>query len=197
MANQHDQTWTDERCDLLRQRWSEGFSASAIGGELGCSRCAILGKAKRLELTPRRLATSNPTAQKPRRRRPTSVSSRTIKRLSNHGSRFDQVEVNAPEPYVDTSMDDTTIPFEQRKQLLDLTDGDCRWPVGDPGTEVFFFCGGTAVEGLPYCGAHCRRAYNSVRPREIAAGLAVQRRRNLATQIAMSAVDIQGDGLAT
>ena len=37
------------------------------------------------------------------------------------------------------------IPVEQRKTLLQLTEKTCRWPIGDPGSAEFFFCGGETV----------------------------------------------------
>lgn len=51
---------------------------------------------------------------------------------------------------------DDLIPTKQRKRLLDLTEKDCRWPVGEPGTREFFFCGGEAIQGLSYCAYHWR-----------------------------------------
>ena len=35
----------------------------------------------------------------------------------------------------------------------------CCWPMGDPGTAEFRFCGADAIEGKPYCESHCRVAY--------------------------------------
>ena len=72
------------------------------------------------------------------------------------------VEAYAIEPEVDPSQE---IPIGQRCTILDLTDSKCRWPIGDPGQPDFFFCGGRAIESLPYCGYHARVAY---RPRESA-----------------------------
>ena len=37
--------------------------------------------------------------------------------------------------------------------------GMCSWPEGEPGTDAFRFCGRPAVDGKPYCGEHCARAY--------------------------------------
>jgi GcrA cell cycle regulator len=41
-------------------------------------------------------------------------------------------------------------------------DRHCRWPVGDPRSPDFRFCGCTAHEGLPYCVDHARIAYQNV-----------------------------------
>lgn len=57
-------------------------------------------------------------------------------------------------------IEDSLIPIEQRKTFMELTDSTCRWPVGEVGEPGFFFCGGDAVDWMPYCGAHCRRAFN-------------------------------------
>jgi hypothetical protein len=35
----------------------------------------------------------------------------------------------------------------------------CRWPMGDPTTEAFRFCGGRSATGIPYCAYHGRIAY--------------------------------------
>lgn len=48
------------------------------------------------------------------------------------------------------------------KSLLELSNGDCRWPIGNPGSRQFHFCGepGADVEqGIPYCRLHMQRAY--------------------------------------
>jgi GcrA cell cycle regulator len=54
---------------------------------------------------------------------------------------------------------DNVIPLTQRRTILELTESTCRWPVGDPGSCDFFFCGGNTVSGLPYCPCHARLAY--------------------------------------
>lgn len=54
---------------------------------------------------------------------------------------------------------DNVIPMGQRRTLLELNEFTCRWPIGDPGTPDFFFCGTQAVTGLPYCACHSRIAY--------------------------------------
>jgi GcrA cell cycle regulator len=51
------------------------------------------------------------------------------------------------------------IPIGQRRTILELTEQTCRWPIGDPGSTDFFFCGGNTIAGLPYCAYHSRVAY--------------------------------------
>jgi GcrA cell cycle regulator len=66
-----------------------------------------------------------------------------------------------PEP----GLVENIIPIGQRCSLIELNDGKCRWPIGDPGTAEFFFCGGIPVEGLPYCNYHSRVAYQPANDR--------------------------------
>ena len=57
------------------------------------------------------------------------------------------------------------IPLGQRCSILELSEEKCHWPIGDPGTPEFFFCGGRSIDGLPYCGYHSRIAYQPVSER--------------------------------
>jgi GcrA cell cycle regulator len=54
------------------------------------------------------------------------------------------------------------IPVEQRLSLLQLNEHTCKWPIGDPLTPDFYFCGQHSEEGKPYCDFHSRRAYHQV-----------------------------------
>jgi GcrA cell cycle regulator len=40
----------------------------------------------------------------------------------------------------------------------------CCWPIGEPGTQGFRFCGGDPMAGKPYCMEHAALAY--VKPRD-------------------------------
>ena len=47
-------------------------------------------------------------------------------------------------------------------KLSALTSDMCSWPIGDPGTDGFRFCGRSAVTSKPYCAEHCSIAYVKV-----------------------------------
>src|SRR5690606_37550905 len=64
-----------------------------------------------------------------------------------------------PPGHAEAPADVSVIPFSQRRTLLELNSITCRWPLGDPRDADFFFCGGLAFEGLPYCAAHAALAY--------------------------------------
>jgi len=54
---------------------------------------------------------------------------------------------------------ENVVPIGQRRTLLELNERTCKWPIGDPATSEFYFCGGNAMTGLPYCAYHSRIAY--------------------------------------
>jgi len=49
--------------------------------------------------------------------------------------------------------------FEQHVTIMELREGMCRWPIGDPTSAEFRFCGARADIGVPYCTHHARIAY--------------------------------------
>jgi len=124
-------SWTDERVELLKKLWSDGLSASQIAGELGgITRNAVIGKVHRLGLSGRAKSASTALAHA-----------------------YEIEEEAAPE------LIENVIPIGQRRTILELTEQTCRWPIGDPGSTDFFFCGGNPVGGSPYCAYHARMAY--------------------------------------
>jgi GcrA cell cycle regulator len=51
------------------------------------------------------------------------------------------------------------------KRLLDLEPNDCRWPIGEPRSPEFHFCGERQLDGRPYCAHHWSMAFQPARPR--------------------------------
>ncbi|WP_371037091.1 GcrA family cell cycle regulator [Rhodosalinus sp. FB01] len=49
--------------------------------------------------------------------------------------------------------------------LMELTERTCKWPVGDPATENFWFCGLPVQPGKPYCEAHVSVAFQPMSSR--------------------------------
>jgi len=154
-------SWTDERVELLKKLWADGLSASQIAGELGgITRNAVIGKVHRLGLSGRAKSASS-AAPRPRKARPASHMMR-VPRASIRGNTALAYDYDAePEP----ELVEAVIPLEQRRTLVQLTDATCRWPVGDPGSPDFFFCGGQTKEDSPYCAHHSRIAYQPITDR--------------------------------
>jgi GcrA cell cycle regulator len=161
--------WTNRRITLLTRRWSQGASARQISGELGkgISRDSVLGKIRRLgifDLSPqgggrvkRAAATEAPPESE---HRAANISS--VIYMPRQYKPPDWV-VNAI-PYVDDPLVDADIPPSQRRSFLQLNHRTCRWPVGDPSSPDFFFCGAEPFQNKPYCEAHCARADRPAKP---------------------------------
>ena len=49
--------------------------------------------------------------------------------------------------------------------LMELTERTCKWPIGDPATEDFYFCGLPVQQGKPYCEAHVGVAFQPMSSR--------------------------------
>ena len=150
--------WTDERVALLTKLWADGLSASQIAAELGgITSNAVIGKVHRLGLSGR---AKSPSSSSPRPRKARSSGMMRVPRPSMRGNTALAYEYEVePEPEL------IEIPVEQRKTLLQLTEKTCRWPVGDPGSAEFFFCGGDAANEQPYCTYHARVAYQPMTDR--------------------------------
>lgn len=51
-------------------------------------------------------------------------------------------------------------------QMANLKTNQCRWPIGDPDSDNFHFCGEQVFSGKPYCYEHCRQAYQFTPPKK-------------------------------
>lgn len=158
-------SWTDERVDLLRKLWNDGLSASQVAAELGggITRNAVIGKIHRLGLAERAKAPASP---RPRAAKP----ARSQSAPRSHGHSVGNLALAfAPRPHVAPAPrldEDVVIPISERVTLLELRESMCRWPMGDPTTPEFRFCGAKSPAGSgPYCAYHARVAYQPVQDR--------------------------------
>jgi GcrA cell cycle regulator len=148
-------TWTDERVELLKKLWQDGLSASQIAGELGgITRNAVIGKVHRLGLSGR---AKSPSSSAPRARKPRSHMIRMARPAMRGNAALALAFEMEQEP--EPELIENIIPIGQRRTLLELNEATCRWPIGDPASAEFFFCGGPPLTGLPYCSYHSRVAY--------------------------------------
>ena len=163
-------SWTDERVELLRQLWLDGKSASQISAQLGhgVTRNAVIGKVHRLGLAGRAKAPSS-TASPPR----AASAPRMSPRPASSGAPRTAVRgatalALAAEPMLDTrpvfQEDDVVVPMSLRVTIIDLKEAMCRWPLGDPTSADFRYCGSPAASG-PYCVHHGKLAYQPVQDR--------------------------------
>ncbi|RED18160.1 GcrA family cell cycle regulator [Pontivivens insulae] len=53
----------------------------------------------------------------------------------------------------------------RKLNLMQLTERTCKWPIGDPATDEFWFCGLSCQPGKPYCEAHTAVAFQPMSSR--------------------------------
>lgn len=158
--------WNETIITELRSLWAEGLSTAEIGRRLGISKNAVVGKAHRLDLSPRpspirrsdRPASSTPPA--PRAVGPTlaPLASTPVATPTEGPVTVSAVKVAPPRRLAAVA----AAPVARVSA--------CCWPVGEPGKPGFHFCDGAAVPGKPYCAEHAQLAYVKIRDRrEVAA----------------------------
>jgi GcrA cell cycle regulator len=171
-------SWTDDRVELLKRLWAEGYSASQIAGQLagGVTRNAVIGKVHRLGLSGRaRPQAQHQTTQ--RRTSPIATSHRPSMRpavIGNTALKLEVAQMPFVAPEVETEIVVESVPHGPRVTILTLTEYTCKWPIGDPSKADFHFCGRRSETGMPYCGHHARIAYQPLqdrrRDRRVASG---------------------------
>lgn len=145
--------WTDERIETLKQLWDVGLSGSQIAERLGgLSRNAVIGKANRLGLASReKISLGAGVSKAPKARAATTrKAAPDLKAIAAVKAIIDR-----PPPQV---IETLPLPKSLELSLLEVKDGDCRWPTGEKADITF--CGHNIHEGKPYCAYHCRLAYN-------------------------------------
>ena len=137
-------SWTEEKVAKLKELWGKGSTASQIAEIIGgISRNAVIGKAHRLNLSAKiktRAATSNKNFE-------SSLEEKIVKNKRGRKSRFKSLIIEKNfEP-------------ENPKQLEELDENSCKWPIGHPNEKSFYFCGRSSLKDFSYCKLHLLYAY--------------------------------------
>lgn len=181
-------SWTDERVEVLKKMWGEGQSASVIAKELGgVTRNAVIGKVHRLGLSNRVTSTTAKPAAKGKIKTQAKPKSTATSTPSKHGVTISAEPVRItppavrriipagqplpPQPSANEISPEALAKVNEIEKtakkigLMELTEKTCKWPVGDPATDDFWFCGLGVKTGKPYCEAHVGVAFQPMSSR--------------------------------
>mgnify|MGYP001457453980 CR=1 FL=1 len=137
-------SWTPEKETKLRELWKKGHTGSEIANILGgTTRNAVIGKAHRLNLEARA---------------PSKQSSLPKSRENKHIIKRSPAPMSRKAKFQSILLD-KNFEAENPKSLEELTEETCKWPIGHPNEENFYFCGRKPEEDFPYCKLHILYAF--------------------------------------
>ena len=137
-------SWNEEKVEKLKELWGKGNTASQIAEIIGgLSRNAVIGKAHRLDLSSKIKARSSSAGNNFQ----DSVQESNSKQKRGRKSKFQSLIIEKDfEP-------------ENPKKLEELDESSCKWPVGHPEEQSFYFCGRSSLKDFSYCKLHLLYAY--------------------------------------
>ena len=147
--------WTEEKVKILKDLWGKGKTASQIAEIIGgISRNAVIGKAHRLNLSAKlknrvfkeNLSNKNIDASR--------IENKSLGKRKLSRSKFKSLLIEKDfEP-------------ENPKQLEELDENTCKWPIGHPDESSFYFCGRNSLKDFSYCKLHMLYAFQPKNKKE-------------------------------
>ena len=137
-------SWNEEKVEKLKELWGKGSTASQIAEIIGgISRNAVIGKAHRLNLSSK-IKTRNASSSQ---NFDNGSEENSSKQKRGRKSKFQSLIIEKDfEP-------------ENPKKLEELDESSCKWPIGHPEEQSFYFCGRSSLKDFSYCKLHLLYAY--------------------------------------
>ena len=137
-------SWNDEKVQKLKELWGKGSTASQIAEIIGgISRNAVIGKAHRLNLSSKIKTRNSSSSQN----FDNSSEENSSEKKRGRKSKFQSLIIEKDfEP-------------ENPKKLEELDESSCKWPIGHPEEQSFYFSGRSSLKDFSYCKLHLLLAY--------------------------------------
>lgn len=185
-------SWDSTILKKLKSLVGKGLSTAEIGKRLGMSKNAIVGKLHRLGWNPK--ATEGTTESKKIAKKAATTDKKTAaKKPVAKAVKPAKAAPKAAPTDKKAKAGKLAAPIEKAAsvkktgggyaiaaknsgvhqravrhalEMASLKPGQCRWPIGDPDSEGFHFCGAQVFVGKPYCYEHCKQAYQFLPPKK-------------------------------
>lgn len=167
--------WTPATLNKMKALLEKGMSTSEIGKKIGMSKNAVVGKLNRLGWNNKSVANANKKAPAKKeiviKVKPAKKDN--VKKVPANTAKTKKV--TAPSPKAPANKTTGTSKknlvahqhmIQHAVELAMLRPDQCRWPIGNPDSENFHFCGAKVFPGKPYCYEHCRAAYQMPPPKK-------------------------------
>jgi GcrA cell cycle regulator len=175
--------WDTAALKKLKALTGKGLSTAEIGKRLGMSKNAIVGKLNRLgwnqsateEVKVPKTVRAKKPAPQPKGK--VVLKSPAIKKVEKSTRKktiaTPRKTKTAPVKSANTTSKASGKNLAMHQRIIrhslsmsGLKRDQCRWPMGDPDSENFHFCGEKVFAGKPYCYEHCKQAYQFVAPKK-------------------------------
>ena len=142
--------WDDATIKRMEKHWANGLSGSQIAKLLGTTRSAVLGKARRMGLPPRKF----------------NLGYRITRKAINDNLYKTKYTVKLIKP-----KRNIVLAFRTTSDaVMALKDNICKYPHGEPGKPNFRFCLKPVARGSIYCPEHKELCFQPPLPRRYGAG---------------------------
>ncbi|MCQ2574959.1 MAG: hypothetical protein MJ156_02565 [Alphaproteobacteria bacterium] len=182
--------WDGSMLKKLKSLVGKGLSTSEMGKKLGMSKNAVVGKLNRLGWNTKATTSTDKkkkttqTQKTAKKETSTKTTTKTTKKVTTKTvlPKAKETTKKSQKKVVSTKTKESTPKTASRKtnkdlalhqrliqhalQMANLKPNQCRWPIGDPDTDNFHFCGEQVFAGKPYCYEHCRQAYQFTPPKK-------------------------------